>query len=136
MTIKASGPISASDVQAEIGTAGTANARFSFLRDYGLPSFKNIGGAYSKAWYQSNNQGNCNVDTVPPGLVGQTNTGNIQCTNCTMRTVNCANCQTQNYLQANCNCACTYNCTASADQSYNCDCNCNCNCLACACACW
>jgi hypothetical protein len=75
MTIKASGPISASEVQAEIGTAGTANARFSFLRDYGLPSFKNIGGAYSKAWYQSNNQGNCNVDSAGAA----TSSGNIQC---------------------------------------------------------
>ena len=132
MTIKASGPISASEVQAEIGTSGQPNARFSFLRDRGFPSFTNIGGVYNKAWYQSNNQGNCNVASAAAAA----STGNIQCTNCTLSTVNCANCQTQAYLQANCNCACTYNCTAAANQSYNCDCNCNCNCLICACACW
>ena len=132
MTIKQTGPLSASDIQAEIGTTGTANARFSFLRDNGLPSFTNIGGAYDKAWYQSNNQGNCNVESAAAAA----STGNIQCQNCTLSTVNCANCQTQNYLQANCNCACTYNCTATADQSYNCNCNCNCNCFVCACACW
>jgi hypothetical protein len=134
MTIKSSGPISASEVQAEIGTAGTQNARFSFLRDYGLPSFTNIGGVYNKAWYLKTNQGNC--DSNPAAPAAATSTGNKQCTNCTLATVNCANCQTQNYLQDNCNCACTYNCTATADQSYNCDCNCNCNCLVCACACW
>lgn len=133
MTIKGSGPIRASEVQTEIGVgAGAANGRFSFLRDYGLPSYTNLGGSYNRAWYLKNNQGNCDKAHADAA----TNSGNIQCQNCTLSTVNCANCQTQNYLQANCNCACTYNCDATADQSYNCDCNCNCNCLVCACACW
>jgi hypothetical protein len=134
MTLKYRGSLSASEIQSEVGvTPGSAPAPLSFLRDNGLPSFTNIGGAYNRAWYTNNNQGNCNTDPIP---TASTNTGNKQCENCTLSTVNCANCQTQNYLQDNCNCACTYNCNTTADQSYNCDCNCNCNCLVCQCACW
>ena len=132
MTIKSSGPISVSDVEQEVsGTSGQTGA-LSFLRDNGSPSFTNLGGSYNKAWYQSNNQGNCAKDSA----AAATSSGNKQCQNCTLSAVDCANCQTRAYLQANCNCACTYNCTAAADQSYNCDCACNCNCLVCACACW
>ena len=132
MTIKSSGPISVSNVEIEVtGTSGQTNG-LSFLRDNGSPSFTNLGGSYNKAWYQSNNQGNCAKDSA----AASTSSGNKQCQNCTLSAVDCANCQTRAYLQDNCNCACTYNCTASADQSYNCDCNCNCNCLVCACACW
>jgi hypothetical protein len=132
MTIKGSGPIAVSDVEREINGSSGYQGALSFLRDNGSPSFTNLGGSYNKAWYQSNNQGNCNKAHADAA----TSTGNIQCQNCTLSTVDCANCQTRSYLQNNCNCACTYNCNESKDQSYNCDCNCNCNCLVCACACW
>jgi len=92
----------------------------------------NIGRARGHYWYQKTNQGNCDSDPAAPAAA--TSTGNIQCQNCTLSTVNCANCQTRSYLQAACNCACTYNCTATADQSYDCNCNCNCS-WFCACAC-
>jgi hypothetical protein len=89
----------------------------------------NIGRTRGHYWFQSNNQGNCNTNPVPTAA---SSSGNIQCQNCSLSTVNCSNCQTRAYLQGACNCACTYNCTTNQDQSYNCNCNCN---WFCACAC-
>lgn len=89
----------------------------------------NIGSVRDYYWYQKTNQSNCNTDPVP---AADLHSGNIQCSNCSISTVNCANCQTRSYLQGACNCACTYNCTTNQDQSYNCNCNCS---WFCACAC-
>jgi len=89
----------------------------------------NMGAVRGFYWYTKSNQSNCNTDPVPTAA---SSSGNIQCQNCTLSTVNCANCQTRNYLQPACNCACTYNCTTNLDQTYNCNCNCS---WFCACAC-
>ena len=116
------------------GTSGFQQG-LSWLKSNAKPigSVTDLGSVQGYYWFQNNNQGNCNTSPVPAAALS---TGNVQCQNCSLSTVNCANCDSRSYLQSACNCACTYNCTTNTDQSYNCDCNCNCNCLVCQCACW
>jgi hypothetical protein len=130
MTLPTTGAaISISQVSVEIGSSATVAANMSFLN--GLikpaqrPTSPNMDKFYLKAWFQKNNEGNCNN-----GNAGNCdcNCGNIQCTNCVnCNAINCTNCDAQNYLQVNCNCACTYNCNSN-EVSYNCDCDCACAC--------
>lgn len=121
-------PISISQVDAELGLGvSSANSNINFLHGYVIPgqrdTFPDMNEMRNRAYYRSNNKNNCNN-----GNCGQCacNCGNIQCYNCYINgTVNCANCDGQNWLQNNCNCNCTYNCNY-ASGSYNCNCNCNC----------
>lgn len=131
MTLPASGPISVGDVSVEIGQAPTFTDDLSFLNGLLLTpaGSPNMGAFYSKAYFQANNQGNCDNSNC----TNNCNCGNIQCTNCFISgTTNCTNCQPQAYLQTNCNCACTYNCVTSATATYNCNCQCNCSKIICA----
>jgi len=84
-----------------------------------------LAGIRGAPYYQRNMDGNCNTNPLPSTA---SSSGNIQCTNCSNVAVNCANCDSKKYFQADCNCNCTYNCTLTANQSYNCNCNCNCAC--------
>ena len=131
MTLPASGPISIGDVSVEIGQSATFTDDLSFLNGLLLTpaGSPNMSAFYSKAYFQANNQGNCNN----ANCTNNCNCGNIQCTNCFISgTTNCLNCQPQSYLQTNCNCACTYNCVTSATATYNCNCACNCSKIICA----
>lgn len=129
--------IALSDVNNEVGWGNPHQLGMDWVRAVGKTGvggnvnvFSDFNNMHDKAWYQNNNQGNCNNGNCTSNC----NCGNIQCNDCVISgTVNCANCDGQAYLQPNCNCACTYNCTTS-NTSYNC--NCNCDCFVCACACW
>jgi len=131
MTLPAPGnPISIQEVNVEIGQTPTFTEDLSFLNGLLLapdPS-PNMGAFFSKAYFQANNQGNCDNGNC----TNNCNCGNIQCTNCFISgTTNCLNCQPQAYLQTNCNCACTYNCETSPTATYNCNCACNCSKIIC-----
>jgi len=124
MTLPASGQISFTDVNVEIGQSSTYSSDLNFLNGLILssqrPESPNMTGFYSKAYFQNNNNGNCNNGNC----TSDCNCGNINCSNCLISgTVDCSNCDTQNWLQNNCNCNCTYNCTTST-VSYNCNCAC------------
>lgn len=136
MTLSASGPISISEINTEVGLASNYSSDLNFLngkiKSAQRPAQPNMDAFHSKAFYQRNNDGNCNNGNCSTA----SSSGNKQCQNCSISAINCTNCDTQSWLQTDCNCACTYNCTQSANQTYNCDCDCNCDCLVCACACW
>lgn len=125
-----SGTIYISQVDGEIGLPNSSPySNLSFLNGYVIPgqrdSYPDMNEMRNRAYYQSNNKGNCNN-----GNCGNCNCncGNICCYNCYINGhINCTNCDGQNWLQNNCNCNCTYNCNY-ASGSYNCNCNCNCNC--------
>jgi hypothetical protein len=126
MTLPASGQISMSTFNTEMGQASTYSSSLNWIytntKTAQRPATYNMGGFYSKAWYRRNNDGNC----ANGNCTSNCNCGNIQCTNCVITgQVNCTNCDPTNYLQNNCNCACTYNCTFG-NTTYNCDCNCAC----------
>lgn len=122
MTLPASGAVSLGDVNTEIGAAATATRDMYWVSTNTKDTLKNMNGLHSRAWYQRNVDGNCNNGNC--NCVG--NCGNIQCNQCfASQCVNCTNCDTKAYLQANCNCACTYNCNANL-ATYNCNCLCNC----------
>ena len=126
MTLQASGQISISEVNAEVGLATTYSSDLNFLNNKIVaaerPAGPNMSAFYSKAYFQNNTQGNCN-NANNAGV--NCNCGNINCyatANCT--TINCTNCDNQQWLQTNCNCACTYNCTNNQNCfSYNCNCS-------------
>jgi hypothetical protein len=122
------GTVTASGITAEVNTY---SANLSWIQNNTKPAYRdniaNLSGVLGYAYYQKNNAGNCDNGNC---TVAAANCGNIQCTNCQITsTVNCVNCDSQEWLQPNCNCACTYNCVQS-QVSYNCACAC-----ACACAC-
>ena len=126
MTLPASGTIKFSDVNTELGRGSTLSVSMSWIKSVEKVPTNPLSGKYSKAYIQRNNNGNCdngNCQNDPdPG-------GNLNCVNCIINgTVDCANCDTQPYLQTNCNCACTYNCTYTTI-TYNCNCVCLCACL-------
>jgi hypothetical protein len=132
MTLPASGqPIGVSNVNAEVGRASTTNASLTFLIGYIKPAIRpgtsNLGSFGGLRYYRQNNAGNCNNSkntTQNCSVAG----GNIQCyktNNCTA--VNCANCDTQSWLQTgDCQLSTTpvYNCTADQNCfTYNCNCS-------------
>lgn len=131
MTLPASGQIGFSDVNTEVYGTAVYSSDLSFLNSLILPSQRpapSMAGFYGLTYFQNNNNGNCNNGNCTSNC----NCGNIQCNNCVISgTVNCANCDSQKWLQSNCNCACTYNCTTS-QTSYNCNCACNCSKIVCA----
>lgn len=130
MTLPSSGQISTADVSAETGQSYSTDLNFlnSLIVPGQRPGSPNMDSFHGKAWFQNNTQGNCNNGNC--NCSG--NCGNIQCQQCyASQCVNCANCDGQNWLQANCNCACTYNCNAN-QTSYNCNCACNCSKIICA----
>ena len=160
MTLQSSGPIAVADVSTELGLGATYGSSLNFLNGYMKTpaSPPNLAAFYGLAYFQSNNQGNCNNGNCgtaggPNGnCTTNCNCGNIQCTNCYIagasdcsncsncNAINCANCDSKAYLQGNCNCNCTYNCTTNAVSynctvgpvSYNCNCACNCSKIVCA----
>lgn len=128
MTLPASGQISMSTFNTEMGQGATYSSSLGWINDNTKsgqrPGTPNMGGYYNKAWYLRNNDGNCNNGNCTSNC----NCGNIQCTNCYIASgVNCVNCDSRNWLQNNCNCACTYNCN-TGQVSYNCNCACDCAC--------
>ena len=127
MALPSSGQIGISDVRTETGR--TTATGIDWIKANTKPTASDFDSLHGRSYYQSNKDGNCNTSPVPTGA---TSTGNIQCQNCTLSTVNCANCDAQSWLQAGTNCACTYNCTTNSDQTYNCNCDCACDC-ACDC---
>jgi hypothetical protein len=133
MTLPASGQIGISDVSTEIGQATNFSTSLNFLngliRSDQRPANPSLTAFYSKTYFQNNNEGNC----ANGNCTNNCNCGNIGGANCFINgTVNCANCDSQAWLQNNCNCACTYNCTFAATASYNCNCACNCSKIICA----
>lgn len=125
MTLQSSGPIAVSDVSTQVGLSPTFSSSLSFLNGYVKPAQRpaqpNMAAFYGLNYYLRNVDGNCSNGNC----TNNCNCGNIQCQNCFIsETVNCVNCDTQNWLQTNCNCACTYNCNFSATATYNCNCAC------------
>lgn len=125
MTLPASGTISLDQFRTEMADTGSID--LSWISDNTKvgqrPSPNSMAGYYNKAWYQNNQDGNCNNGNC----TNNCNCGNIQCVNCFISgNVNCTNCDTRPWLQNNCNCACTYNCNYSTTATYNCDCVCDC----------
>ena len=131
MTLPSSGPIDVGSIEQLVSGSSGYQSSLSWLKSNTKDGITDLGSTHGRNWYKSTTGGNCNTNPVPTGA---TSSGNIQCTNCSLSTVNCVNCDSRAWLQADCNCACTYNCTTNQDQSY--DCNCNCNCFICDCACW
>lgn len=125
MPTPASGTISLSNVNTEIGVAATTARDMSWVRSNTKDTASSLGSIYNRAWYQKNNAGNCNNGNCNCGG----NCGNIQCGQCfASQCINCTNCDARAWLQGNCNCACTYNCNANL-WSYNCNCACACDCV-------
>jgi hypothetical protein len=133
MTITSGPQIGVSDINQEVYATPSYSSDLNFLNNLIVsgqrPSPPALSNFYSKAYFQNNNQGNC--DNGNQGNCN-CNCGNIQCTNCyNCNNINCTNCDGQSWLQSNCNCACTYNCNVNAT-SYNCNCACNCSKIICA----
>jgi len=131
MTLPASGQISVSDIDVEIGQPATFSADLNFLNNLikpgQRPASPSMSAFYSKSYYLRNADGNCDAGNC--NCSG--NCGNIQCSQCAYGgTINCTNCDTQTWLQTDCNCACTYNCTWNAT-SYACNCACACSKIIC-----
>lgn len=133
MVLPSSGDISFSMVNVEVGAAATTQRTLLAIDQLIKPAqrgtFPNMAQLYSKAWYRKTNDGNCTVN-CPANTGLDEPGGNINSgTNCIPTgTVNCVNCDTQNWLQANCNCGpAFYNCTYRF-YTFNCDCDCACDC--------
>jgi len=148
MTLQSSGPISISNISTEIGQSTNFSTSLNFLN--GLitpgqsagsgtggtgvavasqrPANPNMNAFYGKTYYKSSQNGNCaNGNCNCSG-----NCGNRQCNQCySSQCVNCANCDTQAWLQSGGNCACNYNCNAN-QTSFNCNCACDCSKIVCA----
>ena len=132
MTLPTSGPIGIGDVNVETSRGATTQTGLDWIRTATKDDVTQFNPLYGRTYYQRNMDGNCNNGNCTSAA----SSGNIQCTNCTLSAINCANCDGQSYLQNNCNCACTYNCTQNTNQTYNCNCACACACSVCACACF
>jgi hypothetical protein len=141
MTTPATGAISISDINTEVGRTSTYSTDMAWIKANAKTT---IGGAtgiindfdnlHNKAWYSNSTAGNCNNANCTTGACNCGNKGN--CVNCYTTAINCSNCDASvSYLQPNCNCACTYNCTQGV-YTVACDCACNvqCDCSACKCS--
>ena len=145
MTLQSSGQIAISDINTEIGQSATYSSDLGFLNGLILPSLRpsqpNRAGFYGLSYFQNTSAGNCNGTGIN-NCCGNCASGNCPvvdpsncncgcgdqgknchvCYNC--GAVNCANCDSQNWLQTgNCAGACTYNCTSY--QCYAQACNCS-----------
>ena len=133
MTLPASGALATSDVNNETSRGTTTQTGIDWIRDNTKGNPTDYNSLHGLNYYQRNADGNCNNGNCEPTI----SSGNIQCRNCGQcNAINCANCDSQAYLQTGTNCAPVYNCTQNEDQSYNCNCACACACFVCACACW
>jgi len=124
--------IAVSDVSIEIGQVSTFSTSLGFLNGLVVvpqrPGSPNMGSFRNLTFFQNSTQGNCENGNC----TNNCNCGNIGGANCFIDgTVNCTNCDGQQWLQSNCNCACTYNCTFAATASYNCNCDCACSKIIC-----
>ena len=121
MTLPSSGPISISNINTEIGQSASYSSSLSFLNDLIVasqrPSSPNMGGFYSKAYFQNSTQGNCNNGNCSNNCNCACDYNCVNCVDC--NPTNCVNCDSQSWLQTNCNCACTYNCNVIS-VPYNC----------------
>ena len=127
MTLPTSGTIAISNFNTEAGLTSTASITLDWIRTNtktGQQS-NSFNGYYSKAWYQRNQDGNCNNANCSSAA---NCVGDLQCVNCTLATINCSNCDARSWFQNNCNCACTYNCSQTTNVKYNCNCDCACDC--------
>ena len=124
MTLPVSGAISLSQVSVEVGQASTYSASLNWVKSITKDSVSNMNALYGRSYYQSSLDGNCDNGNCTSAV----GAGDLNCVNCSLTAINCANCDAQSWLQAGTNCACTYNCDQHTDQPYNCNCNCNCNC--------
>ena len=131
MTTPSSGQIAISDIIANDGNNIGYGNNLDWLRNNMKGGASDMNSAHDKATYIRYMDGNCNNGNCTQS---DCNCGNINCPNClNCNAIDCANCDTREYMQANCNAASrpTYNCTQNT-HSYNC----NCDCFVCACACW
>lgn len=122
------GQIAYTDINNETGNPTTRSFGMDWVHDNTKPGQRayDLNNVRGKAWYQKNNEGNCNNGNC--FNCNNCNCGNIQCYNClAVQCVNCANCDGRAWIQTNCNCACTYNCNQQIWSS-NCDCACACDC--------
>lgn len=123
------GTIGASNVNVELGRGSTTYISYSYINSMTKPSYRtsyvNMNKIRGWAYYQKTNDGNCNNGNCGVNCNCACDFCQQNCVNCAA--VNCANCDTQAWIQPNCNCACTYNCNYYA-VNYNCNCDCNCNC--------
>jgi hypothetical protein len=125
MTLQTSGPISFTDVNDKLELPSNFSSDLNFLNNQiridQRPQIPNMFAFYGKNYYQRDLDGNCNNGNCNQSF----SSGNIQCTNCSNIAINCVNCDTRRWLQANCNCfSGQYNCTSLANQTFNCNCNC------------
>lgn len=142
MTLAATGALSLSNVNTEIGVAaGTARA-LSWVQTNTFYAYKNINSLHGLTWFNAVSSQNSITRTTAAttlncaaNCAGQWNPSNFDFvggqTNCTAHyALNCNQCAYSHgtYLQANCNCNC--NC-AVCNCNYN-NCNCDCaNCVTC-----
>jgi len=144
MTLPATGAISISAINTEVGRPSTYTTDMSWIKANAKNTINGATGVindfnslHDKAWYANNTAGNCDNGNC---ATGSGNCGDTNCINCYNTALgNCTNCDgATSFLQPNCNCACTYNCTSN-QVSYNCACQCPivcaCACNVCACAC-
>jgi len=117
MTLPASGTIAISDFNTLLGNVAGTTLAISTIQSLGKSGSYSLSSYYGQNYFQSNNLGNCNNGNCATA----TSNCYTNCQNCyPLATVNCANCDTKAYIQANCNCACTYNCTQVANQLVDC----------------
>ena len=119
MALPASGAISLNDLKTLTGQSA-----LSWVQSNTKDGISDMNTMHGRNYYQRNVDGNCNNgNCAAPG-------GNcdFQCVNCTLTGINCANCDAQNWLQADCNCNCSYNCNQNTNVFYNCNCNCPSDC--------
>ncbi len=145
MTLPSSGNIDFYNIASEVGI-GIGSVSFGWIEGNTKDGASSLSSLYGRAWYQNNTAGNCNngncATNCPPsgGQLGQcqsnaygTSSTAIQCCNCTLGGIQCANCDTRAWLQPNCNCACSYNCNQNTNVQYYCNCACACACASGSC---
>lgn len=143
MSLPASGSISISQLNTEVGAAVATQRALSWLQTNSALGYKDLGSIRGLTFFAAVSSGNSITRTAAAtttncvtNCVSQQNPSGFDgvggLTNCTLRTsVNCNQCGYAHgggLIQANCNCNCNcYNCNCNYNNC-NCDCNCNCNC--------